>query len=399
MRGSVRKRGKTYSYYFDIVVNGERKKKEKGGFKSGKEAETELNKAIYEYENNGYVEPKKITFLNFAMEWLEEYIKPMRKITTYNRYKELINKYLSNIGAMNINEIEPINIEKLLLKIKKDNKTLSGSTLQSIYTILNTIMNRALRLKIVKDNPCKYVERPQREKFTPDTLSVEEIKKVFTVLDLQNEYDYIFNTALRLTLELGLRRGELSGLEWENIDFENNLVHVRNNLVYTNGYVRIETTKTKESTRDIYISDDMLNLLKELKAKQDKDKKDYGKFYEENKLSDNDGVTRKYNFVFRWKYGKYVHPMFYTNKIKKVLKAAGINKSVRFHDLRHTNATLLLSQGVDFKTIQTRLGHKDINTTLNIYSHVNKQMQKKATEKFESLFSGPENDGGKNSGK
>jgi integrase len=151
-------------------------------------------------------------------------------------------------------------------------------------------------------------------------LTVEEIKTVFTALDLQNEYDYIFNTALRLALELGLRRGELSGLEGENIDFENNLVHLRNNLVYPNGYVRIETTKTKESTRDIYISDDMLNLLKELKAKQENDKKDYGKSYEENKLSDNDGAIRKYNFVFRWKYGKYVHPMFYTNKIKKVLK-------------------------------------------------------------------------------
>ncbi|WP_454053578.1 tyrosine-type recombinase/integrase [Clostridium sp. Marseille-Q7071] len=80
--------------------------------------------------------------------------------------------------------------------------------------------------------------------------------------------------------------------------------------------------------------------------------------------------------------------MYYTNKITKTLKKANINKKIRFHDLRHTNATILISEGVDFKTVQNRLGHKDINTTLNVYSHVNKEMQKKATEKIKNILGG-----------
>jgi len=191
----------------------------------------------------------------------------------------------------------------------------------------------------------------------------------------------MFNIALKITLELGLRRGELGGLEWKDLDYKNNLIHIRNNLIYTNGYVRMETPKTVESERSIYISDDLLKLLEELKIEQEKDKAHCGEFYENNIFEATD-----YDLIMKWHSGKYIHPMYYTNKLKKVLTAASINKNVRFHDLRHTNATLLLQQGIDFKVIQERLGHSDIGTTMNIYSHVNKAMQKKATDKLSELL-------------
>ena len=87
-----------------------------------------------------------------------------------------------------------------------------------------------------------------------------------------------------------------------------------------------------------------------------------------------------------WSTGKNIHPMYYTNKLPKLFKSCNINKNIRFHDLRHTNATLFLEQGVNSKVVQERLGHKDISTTLNIYSHVNKEMQKDATNKLNALF-------------
>jgi site-specific recombinase XerD len=96
--------------------------------------------------------------------------------------------------------------------------------------------------------------------------------------------------------------------------------------------------------------------------------------------------NREYDFVFTWKSGKYIHPNYYTLKFSRLIKKSGIDKKLRFHDLRHTNATLLLQEGVDFKVIQTRLGHSDINTTLNIYSHVTNEMQKSATEKISNLI-------------
>ena len=85
---------------------------------------------------------------------------------------------------------------------------------------------------------------------------------------------------------------------------------------------------------------------------------------------------KKFNFIMTWENGKYVHPNYYTLKFRKVLNNLNFEKNIRFHDLRHTNASLLLEQGIDFKVIQTRLGHSDINTTLNIYSHINLKMQK-----------------------
>lgn len=380
MEGSVRKRGKTWSYYFFIgTVDGKKKYKEKGGFKTKGEASKALNEALYEFENGGYIAPKKLTFASFTLEWLDSYVKPLRKIATYNRYKELYNKYLANsLGGKAIIEIESYHIEKLLLSNKN---RISGTTLQAIYTLINTIMNRALKLRIIKDNPCKYIERPQRDKFTPDVLDTDDLKPIFNVLDLNNEYDYMFNIAFRITLELGLRRGELGGLEWKDIDFKSNLIYVRNNLIYTNGHVKMETPKTIESERSIYISDELLKLLEVLKERQEQDGAYCGEFYEKNIFDD-----VEYDFVMKWHTGKYIHPMYYTNKLKKVLTAANINKSVRFHDLRHTNATLLLQQGIDFKVIQTRLGHSDIGTTMNIYSHVNKDMQKKATDKLSKLI-------------
>ncbi|MFC0906323.1 tyrosine-type recombinase/integrase [Clostridium sp. MT-14] len=387
MKGGVRKRGKTWSYYFYIgEINGKKKMKEKSGFKSKPIAEKAMRDALYEYEHGNYIEPKKIILTQFALEWLENYIKPLRKITTYNRYKELINKYLSPaIGHINIVEIQPIHIEKMLLDIKKEN-TIGSSTLQAIYTITNTIMNRALKLKLIRDNPCKYIERPKRSNYKAEILDADEIPELYNVLNLSNIYDYMFHIALRMTLELGLRRGELGGLEWKDINFKDNTISIRNNLIYTEGHVYLVDPKTDKSIRVVYISDQNLDLLKQLQEKQSENKKKYGKFYtEKNTFRDN---SNEYDLVMVWQDGKYIHPMYYLNKLKKVLKKAKITKNVTFHNLRHTNATLLLQEGNDLKVIQERLGHKDISTTANIYSHVNKKMQKRATDSISKLIDG-----------
>ncbi|ERK31570.1 tyrosine-type recombinase/integrase [Clostridium intestinale] len=382
MQGSVRKRGKTWSYYFDIgIVDGKRTKVEKGGFKTKGEASTALREAILDYETTGYVASKKITFITVALTWLEEYVKPLRKITTYNRYKELINKYLSkSIGGMNVSEINPTHIEKLLIENKSK---ISGSTLQGIFTLINTIMNRALKLRLIKDNPCKYVERPQREKVESDTLAANEIQILLSLLDLSDEYDYMYWMALQITLELGLRRGELAGLDWDNCDFENNILKIRNNLIYSNGHTYIDSLKTRESKRNLYISDDLKEVLKALHVKQKSDKILYGEFYKKNIFN---GV--EFNLIMRWKDGHYIHPMYYTNKTRKLLLKSSIDKNIRFHDLRHTNATLLLKSGVNMKIVQKRLGHSNYSTTADIYSHVDTEMQKDATKKIKKLLGG-----------
>jgi len=133
---------------------------------------------------------------------------------------------------------------------------------------------------------------------------------------------------------------------------------------------------------NIYVSDEILQKFKDHKELQELTKSKYNELYENNIFN-----NRVCNFVFTWENGKYIHPNYFTLKFNRLSKNSGINKRIRFHDLRHTNATLLLEQGVDFKIIQERLGHSDIGTTLNIYSHVTTEMQKSASKKLSDLFS------------
>ncbi len=227
-------------------------------------------------------------------------------------------------------------------------------------------------MRILIKNPCDYVDRPVREKFVANVLSVDEFYSVLDILDVTLYRDYIFSLALHVVLELGLRRGELAGLEWSNIDFKENTISITNNLVYTEGKTMVSSPKTDESKRVLYISDDLKELLKNYKLLQNKNKLSYGP-----RIFMNIYNNREYDFVMTWENGKRLHPLYYTQKFQNLLKKSSVNKKIRFHDLRHSNATLLLSKGVDFKTIQTRLGHADISTTLNIYSHVSHEMQKK----------------------
>ena len=381
MQGSVRKKGNRWYYYFDIIdIGGQRKRIERSGGKTKPEAEEALNKALYKY-NNGYVEPHKLKYDEYVDDWLENYIKQNRKINTYVRYKELYtNNIKPYLGQYLLKDLKPMLIENLINSEKK--KGLSNTTLQTIFGVINTSLNRAVKLQVVNDNICRFVERPRRDKFIANILTIDEFNIMINHLDKTIYGNYIFELVLMVTIELGLRRGEVAGLEWENIDFEHNIIKIQNNLIYINTSVELGTPKTLESKRNIYVSDEILQKLKDHKELQELNKSKYNELYETNIFN-----KRACNFVFTWENGKYIHPNYFTLKFNRLSKDSGINKRVRFHDLRHTNATLLLSQGVDFKVIQERLGHSDIGTTLNIYSHVTTEMQKSASKKISNLFS------------
>lgn len=380
MQGGIRKRGTCWYYYFELgKVDGKRKKIERKGGNTKREAQEALNEAIMKHRT-GYCEPKKMTVEEYLFDWLENYIKENRKINTYNRYKQIFNNIVKpSIGYIMLKDLLPIHIDNLILSEKK--KKLSGSTLQNIYGVLNSAFNRAVKLQIMNDNPCRFVDRPKREKFIANTLTIDEINKIFKLLNTKDYNNYIMKLGLNIVLELGLRRGELGGLEWKNVDFENKCINIENNLIYTDCDVQLSTTKTEDSKRRLTISDNLIKLLKAHKKIQSENRLKYGSFYIKNTFN-----SQNYDFIMTWENGKYVHPNYYTKKFSKLMKKLNLNKHVRFHDLRHTNATLLLEQGIDFKVIQTRLGHSDINTTLNIYSHVNLKMQKSATEKITKLL-------------
>lgn len=205
----------------------------------------------------------------------------------------------------------------------------------------------------------KYVKKK------PNILTIEESNEMITHLDTAKYDDYIFKLALVTTIELGLRQGEVLGLEWENIDIKNNTITIQNNFVYTNSSVNLRTPRTLASQRSLYISDSLLENFKKHKDIQDLNKVKYKSVYKTNIFN-----NRICNLIFTCENGNYIHPHYFSMKLDRLSKESGINKRLRFHDLRYTNANLLLEQCVDFKTIQTRLGYSDPSITLNLLSHI-----------------------------
>lgn len=169
---------------------------------------------------------------------------------------------------------------------------------------------------------------PDLSEAVPSYLIAHEFVSILGSLNPDKYGGYIMALALRMELELGLRRGELGGLQWDDIDFENNTMTIRNNLVYLNNSVMLGSPKTEESQRDLYVSDELLGILNSHRAKQAAYKKEYGALYETNVF---DG--KECNFVMSWENGKYIHPNYYTLKFKRLMDANGIEKRVRFHDL------------------------------------------------------------------
>ncbi|WDV44506.1 site-specific integrase [Clostridiaceae bacterium M8S5] len=357
--GGVRKRGKKWYYYYN--VNGKRVERVSGTSKL--EAQKKLKEALQGQEYN-CLTPSKVTVYMYLNEWLENYIKEYRKINTYNRYRSILNNNVyPNIGKIKLKNLEPIHIDMLITAEKK--KGLSSTTLQNIYGVISSAFNRAVKLRIINENVCKYVDRPKRDRFIANVLSIEDYCKIIDSLDLSKYNDYIFYVALQIVMELGLRRGEIAGLKWCDIDFNNNTIYVNNNLVYSHGKTYYSTTKTRSSDRLLYISDNLKQILLKHKERLEID----------------------CEFVMSWENGKILHPNYYTQKFSYIVKKIGFIKRLRFHDIRHTNATMLISQNENIKIIQARLGHSDISTTLNIYSHVDIKMQKSAIDKLSRKLS------------
>lgn len=381
MKG-IRKKGNKWYYnltYTDIT--GIKHRIERAGGNTAKEARNALKKAQESIYNI------KQTSIN-ATTVFEQFLqlkKETRKITTYNRYTQLYNQYIKDNINTDITNINVLTITKILNNAK--NKKLSNTTIQSIYQLLNTYFKYCYKNRYININPCDFIDRPKRDTKQYTALSANEVSLLLKytsnqakIKNINKQSYYIMYIAIYTALETGLRRGELSALTWDNIDITNNKISIQKNLVYSQGHTIMTTPKTSTSIRDIVISQNLTNILLEYKSWQSKNMLKYGKDYIQPVF---DNQTQ--DIVWRWETGQNVHPDYFRKALQKICKEADL-QHIRWHDLRHTNATLLYRQGIDFKLIQTRLGHSDINITLNIYSHVDEQQQNKAVTALNAIL-------------
>jgi len=373
MVGRVFRRGDTWTYVFDIgTVNNKRKQKSKGGFRDSKVAAKAMRKAIDEFESNGKVfEAKKMALREYLDYWMENYVKTNLKFTTYNNYtKDLKNHILPELGDYDINKLSGSRLQKFFTD--KHKVGYKPNTIRGFYGVLSGALKYAVKWKFLRASPMTEVVMPSRDETVREVkvLTIDDINKILDRFDETSNF-YI---PIVIALNTGLRAAEVCGITWDNINFENNTLHVNKILQIKEGTWIFTTPKTKGSTRNMVMTGSLREALITWKRKQDGNRQLYAEYYKDSK-----NVCTKED-------GTYIT----TDSLKYASRV--INKSLgikyHFHMLRHTHATMLLEQGIHPKIVQERLGHRKITTTLDTYSHVSMNLQMQAVGKFDEYLSG-----------
>lgn len=389
--GSVTKRADG-RFMGQVSINdpatGKRKRKTVYG-KTQKDVLEKLNKIKYELQMGMYTVENDITVNNWILTWLKEYkINSLKKgtYTNYSNYTQ--NHIIPYIGKIKLQDLRADHIQGLYNQLLKNGRRnlkegkeigLSPTTIKRVHIIINSALKQAMKNGLISKNVAEAVTVPKQIKHEITPLSRENITEFLEEARKDRLY-----AAFLLECGTGLRRGELLGLKWGDIDFDNRTLQVKRSLVIQYDMtaakegrkattLEFETPKTEKSKRIISIP---LNIIKELKAhrtKQKAEKMQIGKYYNNEDL------------VFCKIDGLPIHPATLTSSFKRMLKRVGI-QDARFHDLRHSVATLLLEMNEHPKVVQELLGHSTISTTLDIYSHVSLEKKEQAAEKLNTIF-------------
>lgn len=421
MTGGTRKRGSTWSYYFDLgKVDGKRQKKEKGGFKTKKEAEAALAKAINEYNNAGAVfEPTEITVSDYLDQWYDLYCKPNLKYNTQVGYLRIMEGHLKpKFGQYRLKAITSAVLQEYANDLKMNG--LSKSHVVGILSVMGAALDYAVEpMHYLSANPMRYVKYPKVEKKPRERiiLTLDEWQRIIDRFPPGSRY-YI---PLMIGFYTGLRISEAFALTWDDIDFEERTITVSKQIVKRNFGADVRkavekrgkkelksswyftSTKTPASQRTVHFGDTLYKALRAERSEQLKNELKYSEYYTIHVLKKE--LDEKGNDMFRiipvQKCLNSALPRVrmvciaengeYTSTDSFKYCARIIHKELLlafdYHSLRHTHATMLIESGADVKDVQTRLGHSNIQTTLQTYVHDTEAMATRSVELFEQATS------------
>lgn len=350
-------------------------------------------KQAWEDELKKGVLPKagKITVSQWLDDWLETYKKNSVRQNTFESYQVIIGAHIKpSIGKLTLKDLQPQHVQRMINdkatsgRTRTDNYGKKGGPLsprmvEYIYSVLHMALEQAVKNGLVTRNVCDAVDKPRKVKHEFMPWTTEETNK-FLASVKESRLFPVYLTEWGT----GLRRSELLGLQWPDIDFKAGVLHVRRSLVRVKGGYKFGEPKTKKSRRTIPLPEQAIQVLKAWKARQAQEAMNWrGKYKDE---PDKDKPTfNPLNMVFCDEAGQPLKPDFVTTSFKRDLKKAGLPE-IRFHDLRHGHATQLLELGEDIKVISDRLGHSSITMTGDTYSHVREKMQREASNKLNNVL-------------
>jgi integrase len=341
-----------------------------------KVAETELRRLLRARDTGEHVDPNRMTVEKWLMAWLAA-IREEVSAKTHERYSEIVKNFLApELGNLPIIKLAPAHISATYARWategRRDGKPggLSPQSRRHIHRILKAALGRAVEQRLIARNPADVLARhlPKVERKEMVTLTAEQAAQLLESIKRSRSYWPVL-----IALSTGMRRGEILALRWRNIDLERGIVRVVESLEQTKAALRFKAPKT-EKARAITLPSFAVEELRRLKRQQ-----------AEELLAL--GVRQSGETLACGRHdGEPMPPRSLTHEFAKIAgRAKGVPR-VRFHDLRHSHATQLLSAGVHPKVAQERLGHSTITTTLDLYSHVTETMQGDAAAKLDSAF-------------
>lgn len=381
MTGSLQIKNEKYYVVLNIRENGKRKQKwiatglsEKG---NKRKAEQILRETLHEYESAApLVATSNMLFSDYIRQWLKIAQRRVDAVT-YQGYEVMTNAqilpYFDNLRVklcdVTHNVLQVFFDEKSTSGRKDGKGGLSPSSLRQYKNIINQTLNEAVKNGLIHSNPCQFVELPQKIRHEANFYTAEQLKALFAAAKDDPLYLLIKITAL-----YGLRRSEVLGLKWDCVDFENKRVTIRRTVSKVTKTVEKEKTKNNASRRSFPMTPEAEDVFRAAKAADDVNRRLCGKDYHGS------------GYVFTWPDGTPFSPDYVTRHFSVLLKNANL-PSIRFHDLRHSCASLLLNNGYTLKDVQEYMGHADIQMTANIYGHLDSARKQSLADNIsEKLF-------------
>ena len=380
MTGSLQTKNDKYYVVINFYEYGKRKQKwvstDLPVKNNKKKAEQALREILFRFESEALCPHTDILFSSYIKNWLE-YKKESVDEVTYQGYELLAESHIIPYFEEHQIKLQKLDVEDLqkYFDYKKKygrldgNGGLSARSLRLHRNIIHQTLNLAIKNKVIQNNPCEFVDLPKNERFNSSFYTVNQIHTLFKAAANDELFPLIKITAL-----YGLRRSEVLGIKWDSIDFVNKLLTIKHTVASVVTVVEKDKTKTASSYRSFPLTEDALSIFQQLKEHEEDNRRLFGGEYIEN------------DYVFKWPNGSKYSPNYVSRHFSKLLEDNNL-PHIRFHELRHSCASIFLNSGRSLKEVQEYLGHSTIAITANIYGHLDVSIKKSMSEALSgSLF-------------
>lgn len=379
-RGRVfRKPSGSYAYRVDIGSDpstGKRKQFQKSGFRTKTGATKALNEMMQSIADGSAVNRSSMTVGEFFDEWIIGQRHRLKE-TTWSSYAVAGARITDHLGERKLKALSPLEIEAFYSALSntgsRAGKPLSAKSVRNTHVVLRKALADAERLGMVTRNPAASAKPPVVRRKEFQTWTGDQIRQFF-----EEVHDDRLFAAYVLFATTGMRRGEVLGVRWSDVDLGNAQLAVVHTLTTVEYRPVISTPKTKRSRRVVYLDDESIRQLRAHRLRQDVERKQAGPDWCDD-----------IDLVFRDELGRPLNPDWFSADFTRRLRSTDLPK-IRLHDLRHTHATLALKAGVHPKIVSERLGHASIGVTLDLYSHVTPAIARSAADSVADQIFGDE---------